>query len=224
MRHIKDIYPIVNEVRQRIIEIMQQRGLTKIEIIPTREEYDKEHENDPDWSDLDWDELRAYTCPAVTYFNKRSEGEPYDVISVELVNTEKLGLHLKLNCVGEFQDDWFYDYDVTDESMYGVYEEMEKSLGIDNEPEYVWVFTAEQCYDMQMFDVVVRTFATEKAARKFLYDFIHEDCGDGSIVDMVKEKGWNIDEDEPNHYYAGVEGSYLSNRVECTITECRIES
>ena len=220
MRHIKDIYPIVNEVRQRIIETMQQRGLTKIEIIPTREEYDKQHENDPDWSDLDWDELRAYTCPAVTYYNKHSCGESYDVISVELVNHETTGLHLKLNCVGEFQDDWFYDYDVTNESMYGVYEEMEKSLGIDKEPEYVWVFTATQACDAQAFDIITEVFATEEAAHKHMHDFVYSE--DGELA-FAEKRGWTIEANTPDYFQAYEEGYYNGNHTEAQINKFEVK-
>ena len=88
------------------------------------------------------------------------------------------------------------------------------------EPEHVWVFTAEQAYDYCSCEVVVKTFGTEESARRFLHDFIHE--GDDSIARCVEEKGWCVDSDEPDHYMAYREGSYPQDHVDCTITKCEI--
>lgn len=221
MKHIKDIYPLVNEVRKRIIETMQERGLTKVEIIPSREDYEKKHKDDPDYDEFGWDELKSYTCPAITYYNKRCEGLSYDVISVELDMNDDHP-RFKLNCVGEFDDDWFYDYDVM--GMQGVYEEMEKHLGIDQEPEYVWVFTGEQAYDSDVENVIVRVFATEEAACKFLHDFIHEGDDDESLEDFVTQKGWEVEINEPDLYRAFPWGRYPESHIELTITKCEIEN
>lgn len=91
------------------------------------------------------------------------------------------------------------------------------------EPEsYVWVFTAEQAYCSETYDVVVRVFSTEDKAREFMHGFIHED-GDEPIVRFVERHGWSVEFDEPDHYMACEDMSYPECHVECTITKCKIE-
>ena len=99
------------------------------------------------------------------------------------------------------------------------------------ETQYVWVFTAEQAYDYDSYDVIVRTFATEESARRFLHDFVYAPASDGTIVDSEEESiaqyaernGWDVEYDEPDFYMAHAEGSYPSDHVECRITKCEIE-
>lgn len=163
---ISDIYGIVKQCRQRIIETMQERGLTKVEIIPSREDYEKEHKDDPDYDEFGWDDLKNYTCPAITYYNKHSMGLSYDVISVELDMNDG-NPRFKLNCEGEYDNDWFYDYDVC--SMLDVYEAMERELGLDvDEPEKVWVVTFINDPDCEIPNVSVNVFGNYDEARKCL--------------------------------------------------------
>lgn len=88
--------------------------------------------------------------------------------------------------------------------------------------QYVWVFTGEQAWDGEEADVVVRSFGTEKAARKFMQEFIH-DNSDESIAEYVERKGWEVEYDEPDLYRAFEDGYYNSNHIELTITKCEIE-
>lgn len=143
MKHIKDIYALVQQVRQRIIDTMIERGITKVEFIPTREAYDKEHENDEDYSDLDWDELKSNTTPAVVCNSIKGENQQYDVLSIELVDVETKSARFKLECSGDYADDTFYDSELFYFSMLGVYQELEEYLGIDNEPETLWLVRRE---------------------------------------------------------------------------------
>lgn len=87
--------------------------------------------------------------------------------------------------------------------------------------ECVFVFTCEQAYDGCAEDVIVKTFKTDKAARKFMQSFIHEDCDD-SIAEYVKEYEWDVEVDEPDLYKAYEPGYYANGHVECTITKCEI--
>jgi len=97
----------------------------------------------------------------------------------------------------------------------------------------VWVFTAEQTYDMENFDVVVRTFFTEEIARRFLHDFVYAPASDGSLTgtdtdeeslaDFVEKDHWVVEYDEPDFYMAYPEGCYQSDHIECRITKCEIE-
>lgn len=116
--------------------------------------------------------------------------------------------------------------------------DMSKSLEIiagkkqaEKPEKYVWVFTAEQAWDYVTEDVIVRTFDSEKKARKFLHDFVYKPASDGSIEDSdeesiakyAKRKGWDVECDEPDHYRAYPEGSYPEEHIECRITKCKVE-
>lgn len=85
----------------------------------------------------------------------------------------------------------------------------------------VWVFTAEQAWDGEAADVIVKTFATEQAARDYLHDFVYKD-GDETIAEYVKKHKWGVNYDEPCLYQACGD-DYCSDHVECTITECEIK-
>lgn len=155
MKHIKDIHPLVEQVRQRIIETMQERGLTKVDIIPSLEDYEQEHKDAPDYNEAEWHELRRSTCPAITYYDN-SMGYSFDVISVELVTDEQIGQCFELNCCrdydDEFEEDCFYDRHVI--GMQGVYEALERVLGLDNEPEKIWLLKQESnCDGEYLFNV-----------------------------------------------------------------------
>lgn len=86
----------------------------------------------------------------------------------------------------------------------------------------VWVFTCEQAWDGEAADVIVRTFATEKAAHEFMQSFIHGGKDD-SIAEYVEHKGWEVEMDEPDLYRAYDDGYYPTDHIEITITKCEIQ-
>lgn len=88
--------------------------------------------------------------------------------------------------------------------------------------EKVYVFTAEQAWDGEAADIIVKTFRTREAAQKFMHEFIHED-GDESIAEYVESNGWEVEMDEPDLYRAYNDGRYSTDHIETTITECNIE-
>lgn len=92
-----------------------------------------------------------------------------------------------------------------------------------HEPEKVYVFTAEQAWDGETADVIVKAFRTREAAREFKHKFIHEPVDGESIVDYVKRKDWYVEMDEPDLYRACEDGRYPTDHIEITITECNIE-
>jgi len=219
MRHIKDIYPLVKEVHQRIVETMQERGISEVEFIPSEEEW---LEQNPDKYEDDYYAHRDEVCPNVVYFDKYGCGYEYQVTKVLLVGKDSLGSPLfKLECeANELGYDTFLDNDVYD--MTWVYEMLEKHLGLDGEPEKVWVFTAEQAWDGEAADIIVKTFRKKETAQEFMHKFIH-DGGEESIEDYVKCKGWEVELDEPDLYRAYDDGRYSTDHIEITITECDIE-
>ena len=85
----------------------------------------------------------------------------------------------------------------------------------------VWVFIAEQSWDGEVADDIVRVFDAKEKAVKYLDDFIHDD-GDESIVDYVKRRGWVTEQDEPMLYRAYEDGCYCTSRIELEIIESEI--
>ncbi len=169
MRHIKDIYPLVNEVRQRIIEKMRAENIVLVQFCPANEEEYMEEHKDED-SVQDYANYRDEVCPNVVYFDKYGCGYEYVVLSVSLVGTTDP--HLKLYCdSGELGSDTFMDSDVYD--MTWVYELLEKHLGLEEQDE------------PQKFKCAV-VFGSRATSRYDEQDFegLHEVCrdGDGSIV------------------------------------------
>ena len=219
MRHIKDICSLVKEVRQRIVETMQERGISEVEFIPSEDEW---LEQNPDKSVDEYYAHRDEVCPNVVYFDKYGCGYEYQVTKVLLVGKDSLGFPLfKLECeANELGYDTFLDTDVYD--MTWVYEMLEKHLELEDEPEKVYVFTAEQAWDGEAADIIVKTFRKKETAQEFMHKFIH-DGGEESIEDYVKCKGWEVELDEPDLYRAYDDGRYSTDHIEITITECDIE-
>ena len=131
MRHIKDIYPLVNEVRQRIIETMRKRRIAQVRLCPaTEEEYLQEHEGEKDVRD--YGDYRNEQCPCVIFFDKRYNGCEYFVMSVSLLD-DCSHPFFKMECDGEYENETFYDYDVAWLTMLNVYECLEEKLEIDKD-------------------------------------------------------------------------------------------
>ncbi len=86
----------------------------------------------------------------------------------------------------------------------------------------VWVFTAEQAWDDETADIIVKAFPTEDAAVKYMHDFLLDD-GDESIREYVERKEWVVKVDEPLLYRACKDGYYSTDHIELTITKCEIQ-
>lgn len=189
-----------------------------VQFCPTQEDYEHDHKDDKEYQD--YYDYRDEVCPNVVYFDKYCVGYEYTVLQVTLVEGSREP-YFKLECdANELGSDTLIDTDVYD--MTHVYELLEKKLEIEDEPEKVYVFTAEQAWEGESADIIVKTFRMKEAAQKFMHKFIHED-GDESIEDYVKRKGWEVEMDEPDLYRAYYDGRYTTNHIEITITECNIE-
>ena len=157
MAKIKDAFKEIRESRERIIKAMQERGLTELNMIMTREEFAKENGLDPDDEDLeheidcDYADYRNQEAPYIIHMDKYEVGAQYDVLSVKLE-----GDRLKFECEGEYDNDWSWEDDVVYLTRFNVYERMENLLKIEDEPEKVWVFTQESNVDGEIhFNVIV---------------------------------------------------------------------
>lgn len=88
------------------------------------------------------------------------------------------------------------------------------------EKQVVYVFTAEQVWDCEVADTIVKVFAAREAAQKHLHEFVH---GKEGVIEDAKKCGWCIVRDEPDLFQAYETGYYAQNHTECMITECKIE-
>ena len=230
MRLSDKVCQVMQQSRKRIIDTMLERGLTKVALVMTQEEYAKDKGfNDAEDAEDDYNDYMTYEAPYVVYWDKYGRGSDYAVLSVELELRTKLGdgserPTFRLNCYNdESGDDWFYDYDVLDTSMVAVYDCMLEVLELSEEPEYVWVFSAEQTYSGETLDVVIHVFPTEESACKHLQDFLLDDGGEESIREMVRRKKWEVEEDDAFLYRAHSDDGYSFDHVELTVTKCVIE-
>lgn len=220
------VFQMMADAEDRIIKTMQERGIKKVNLVMTQEEWAKENgfgpDDDPEIYEDDYNDYRNQEAPYVICFNKWANGIDYAAYSVELVDGP-VEPCFKLECYNsEEGSEWFYDSDLTNLSMIGVYDAMEKELEMESEPnQEVWVFTAEQAWDGEAAETIVKAFPTKEAAQEYMHHFIHED-GDESVADYVERKGWCVEQDEPDFYRAYEEGRYSTDHIECTLTECKI--
>jgi len=103
-------------------------------------------------------------------------------------------------------------------------ESINKKLEGFQQAQCVWVFTAEQAWDGEATDIIVKSFGAEQAARKYMQKFINDGDGDDeTVADYVKRKGWKVEYNTPDLYRAYEDGYYVTNHIELTITKCEIE-
>lgn len=142
----QNVFQMMNAAKERIIKTMQERGIKKVDLVMTREEWAKENDfdpdDDPDIYEDDYNDYRNQEAPYVVFFNKWGNGMDYAVYSVEMVDGS-VNPRFKLECYnGEEGSERFYDSDLTNLSMIGVYDAMEKELEMEEEPKQtVWVVT-----------------------------------------------------------------------------------
>jgi hypothetical protein len=205
---------MMQQSRQRIIETMRERNMTKVNLVMTLEEYAKENGfDDVDDAEDDYNDYMSNDAPWVIYFNKWGNGRDYAAMSVELVDGEHP--RFRLSCHNdEDGDDTFDDDELTNLSMVNVYERMLEELDVEDDKKYVWVFTADQIADADVMDIITRVFETEQSALDCLYEFVHGD--DGELA-YAEKRGWKVEYDKPNHFRAYEEGHYCQNHTEATV-------
>jgi len=194
-------------------------------IVESLKEYGKELDviND-DWS-VDDDYPRGVK---VTSINDDGDGT-FSVVVDKIRYEEsepvcKVGIHVVWYDYSEI-DQWWGLNDLTGEAADYVMSciEWPEDMEMEDEPEKIYVFTAEQAWDGEVADIIVKTFRTRTAAQEYMHKFIHESEDDESIVDYVKRKDWYVEMDEPNLYRACEDGRYATDHIEITITECNME-
>ena len=210
MRHIKDIYPIVNEVRQRIIEKMRAENIVLVQFCPaTEEEYLQEHEGEKDVQE--YGDYRDEHCPYVIWFDKYNSGEDLCVMSVSFMDGEHP--YFVLHCEGVYDGKDVCDDDVAWLTMLNVYEMLEKHLELEDEPEKVWVLFDESLYDYELQGRRIMVFKSEDEARKKFKEFADESRK------YAEDNGWEIGNDSDDFFEAYPEGSWGANHETVELSE-----
>lgn len=125
------IYQMIQEARERIIETMRERNITRVNLIMTQEEYVKANGLDnADDVYADYNDYMTNNAPWVIFFNKWGNGVDYAALSVELVGEDHPSFNL--NCYNsEEGDDSFMDDNLAPLSMVHVYEHLLEVLGLE---------------------------------------------------------------------------------------------
>lgn len=216
MKHIKDIYPLVNEVRQRIIETMRERHIAVVQFCPhNEEEYLQEHKGEENVQD--YGDFRDEHCPYVIFFDKYNCGGDYCVMSVSLDDGEHPRFTLHFD--GEYGNDEFDEDDVTWITMLNVYERLENELGIDkdDEPEKVYVLTNHAATECEYLGTNNRVFRKKEDALKAFEEWKKDE------LVYVKRFEWDISEDSEDRFEAYEEGDYCANHTEGFVNEYEIQ-
>jgi hypothetical protein len=215
-----NIYAVIREMREQIVKTMQERGIKELATCMSYAEWCKENKCEPEedeTDDTDYLDYKDQECPYCVFIHK------YDMNDYRIDKVTLEGDRFKFEgFCNELGYDWQWEDDTVWATRMFVWERLADLLGIEDEPEKVYVFTAEQAWDGDTADIIVKTFRTREAAREFMHKFIHED-GDESIEDYVKRKDWYVEIDEPDLYRACEYGRYSTDHIEITITECNIE-
>ena len=215
MRHIKDIYPLVNEVRQRIIEKMRAENIVLVQFCPANEEeYLEEHQGEEHVEN--YEDYRDNHCPYVIWFDKYNSGEDCCVFSVSFIDGEHP--RFKMQCEGECDYRELWDDDVAWLTMLNVYECLERELGLDeqDEPQKVWVLTNHAATECEYLGTNNRVFAKKEDALKALAEWKKDE------EVYVKRYDWDVCNDTPEHYEACEEGDYCANHTEGFINEYEV--
>ena len=192
------VFEMMDAAKERIIKTMQERGIKKVNLVMTWEEWAKENGPDPaDEPDCDYDDYRNEEAPCVIFFNKWGNGIDYAAYSVELVDGP-VEPRFKLECYNSDEgSEWFYDSDLDCLSMISVYDAMEKELGMEDEPKQtVWVVTYVGLSDSEYAANgycechVCGTLEAAKAKMRQLRDAEIESC-------KAEGRGYEILKDDP---------------------------
>lgn len=81
----------------------------------------------------------------------------------------------------------------------------------------VYLFTAQQTYDLEVLDLIKKVFEKKEDAVAYLKKFV-----DGER-ENIKNSGWQIDEDCDTWFVAFEPFRYIENHIEVSVDEMEIE-
>lgn len=192
----QNVFQMMNAAKERIIKTMQERGITKVNLVMTWEEWAKDNGFDPaDDPCGEYDDYRWEEAPYVIYFNKWGNGLDYAAYSVELVDGPEHP-RFKLECYNnEEGSETFTDDELTNFSMIGIYDAMEEELVMKAAPQKVYVVTyvglSDSEYDANGYceSAVCTDLAAAKAKMKAWREAEIENCkAEGRDYEILEDE------------------------------------
>lgn len=119
------VYQMLDDLKQRIIKTMQERGLTEINLVPTEEEWLKEN---PENDESDYEDMKMEETPSVIFFDKYGMGCEYSAVKATLCKAKSGEYYFKLDCEGSEDNDTFTEFELTVMSMLNVCDSLEDIL------------------------------------------------------------------------------------------------
>lgn len=165
-----NVYAAIREMREQIVKTMQERGITELDTYMSAEEWAKANGRsieDVTEDDSEYEEYKWETAPYVVYFDKHDLGTEYRVEKVTLVK-ESLGdseYTFKFDCVGSEDSEWFWEEDIYFDTRINVWDALEERLGIEDEPESVYLVKQESNVDGELHFNVMPCKDMETAKR-----------------------------------------------------------
>lgn len=213
MKKISDIYGIVRESRERIIKIMQERGITELATILSYSEWCKQEECEPEEEEDDaYIDYKDQEAPYVVFIGK------YDMNDYRIEKVTLVGDRFKFEGhSNELGYDWAWEDDTVWATRMFVWEKLEELLGIGDEPQKVWVLTNHAATECEYLGTNNRVFAKKEDALKAFAEWKKDE------EVYVKRYDWNVCADTPEHYEACEEGDYCANHTEGFINEYEVK-
>lgn len=211
-----DVYSVIREMREQVVEAMQERGIKEISTYLSYKEWGRlqgyspdDYEEDED-DDCDYIDYKDQEAPYAVYFDKYCAGYDYRVDKVTLKQLESGEPELVFDCYSnELGSDTFGEYDMQFLTRYNVYDTILDLLEIKDEPEeteketvyvltYVGLSESERGGDADGY-CEAWVFADQAKAEARLHDLRNAE------IENSKNEGFDytIVKDEPMEFRMG---------------------
>lgn len=164
-----NMYAVIREMREQVVKTMQERGIKELATCMSYAEWCKENKREPEEDESDDTDYLDYIdqeAPYVIFFNKYGTGYDYRVDKVKLIAGGAGVPVLEFECyANELGDDTFREDDLAFLTLYGVYDLILDLLGVEDEPESVYLVKQESNVDGELHFNVVPCKDMETAKR-----------------------------------------------------------
>lgn len=166
---INKIYQMIGEAEARIIKTMQERGITRLALIPSLDEYAEQRGVSPEDAEEDYENERRDEAPQIIFFDKWGNARNYYATAMELEKSPAFDrLRFRIDCYDEDDgtEQHYTSEEIVRETLADVYDAAMKRLGLDDEPEPIWVLHTESVYDYELLERTITVFRSEADARE----------------------------------------------------------
>ena len=212
----KNIISFTCDARKSIIEAMQKRGIKELLTVMSKEEWAKENNRileELEEDDGDYKDYQDQESPYVTWFDKHLNGWNCRVDKVKLTTDSDGNPLLEYDCwLGEDGGISLNEHDIEYTTNNHVFLHLQELLGIEDEPEKVWVLHRECVIDYELSSREIKVFRNEEEARKEFKEKAKHDCKYCCISE------WEVSSDDENNFVA-YEDDYALNHIMIELNE-----